>query len=97
MAHDAPGPQARVTLDTPDPSGERRDAIEQALAYAGLRPSQRGLIERYLEQHPDDWMSCCGSCCDPCVLTIGLAVDRARSLLGLPDFADLDRGDEQAR
>lgn len=61
-------------------------AVDLGLAYAGLRPSQRGLVERYLHQHPDDWKNCCGSSCDPCVLTIGLAVDRARRELGLPDW-----------
>jgi len=69
---------------------QRAAAIDAGLAYAGLRPSQRGLVERYLEQHPDGWKNCCGSSCDPCVLTIGLAVDRARSLLGLPAFASAE-------
>jgi hypothetical protein len=59
-------------------------AIGEGLRFAGLRESQRGLVERYLDQHPDDWRNCCGSCCDPCVLTIGHAVAKARQLLGKP-------------
>lgn len=61
-------------------------AITEGLRFAGLRESQRGLVERYLDEHPDDWMSCCGSSCDPCVLTIGHAVAKARELLGKPPF-----------
>lgn len=59
-------------------------AIGEGLRFAGLRESQRGLVERYLDQHPDDWMGCCGGSCDPCVLTIGHAVAKARELLGKP-------------
>jgi|GEM_PF-2967156 hypothetical protein len=68
-----------------DPSADERSrAIEEGLRFAGLRESQRGLVERYLDEHPDDWMNCCGSSCDPCVLTIGHAVAKARQLLGKP-------------
>jgi hypothetical protein len=63
---------------------ERARAIGEALRFAGLRESQRGLVERYLDQPPDDWRNCCGASCDPCVLTIGHAVAKARQLLGKP-------------
>lgn len=64
----------------PDESTD--DAITLGLRFAGLRESQRGLVERYLDQPPAEWMNCCGSSCDPCVLTIGHAVAEARRILG---------------
>lgn len=62
------------------------DAITTGLAWAGLRESQRGLVVAYLHRDPVEWRSCCGSSCDPCVLRIGNAVDKAREALGLPGW-----------
>jgi hypothetical protein len=65
---------------------DEETAITEGLRFAGLRESQRGLVRTYLHQDPAEWMSCCGSYCDPCVLTIGHAVAKARALLGLPEW-----------
>lgn len=61
-------------------------AITEGLRYAGLRDSQRNMVRTYLRDDPATWMSCCGSYCDPCVLTIGHAVRKAREVLGWPAF-----------
>lgn len=60
------------------------DAIDAGVAFAGLRDTQRGFVVQYLYVDPVEWMSCCGSYCDPCVQTIGRAVQKTRELLGLP-------------
>lgn len=65
-------------------------AVTEGLAYANLRESQRGLVVAYLHRDPSEWKSCCGSSCDPCVLRIGLAVDRARERMGLPPWPSFD-------
>ncbi len=57
-------------------------ALRDAAARAGLAPDQVGLIRMYLDEDPDTWASCCGSACDPCVLTIACAVRDARRRLG---------------
>jgi hypothetical protein len=66
-----------------DPVDDAR-AIAEGLRYAGLDPAQEGYVRAYLRQPRSEWFFCCGSACDPCVLTIARAVDRARELLGLP-------------
>ncbi len=67
----------------PDPEEERR-AIAEGARFAGLDETQHGFVREYLRQDPKAWMFCCGSACDPCVLTIRRAVDKAREILGLP-------------
>ena len=61
-------------------------AISEGVRFAGLKDSQRGLVERYLLMPPSEWMNCCLSSCDPCVLKIGRAVKRARDELHLPEW-----------
>jgi hypothetical protein len=63
---------------------EEAAAIAEGARYAGLDESHHGYIGTYLHQDPREWMFCCGSACDPCVLTIRRAVDKARAILGLP-------------
>lgn len=63
---------------------EELAAIAAGARYAGLDESHHGYISAYLHQDPREWMFCCGSACDPCVLTIRRAVDKARDILGLP-------------
>lgn len=65
---------------------DEETAITEGLRHAGLKESQRGLVRAYLHEDPATWKSCCGSYCDPCVLTIAHAVDRARALLGLAQW-----------
>lgn len=71
MAFEHPSADAAVTA-----------ALREAAARAGLAPDQIGLIRMYLDEDPDTWASCCGSACDPCVLTIACAVRDARRRLG---------------
>lgn len=72
-----------VGLATLDPEEVAR-AIRDGARYAGLGPSGEGYVRAYLDQPRSDWFFCCSSACDPCVLTIARAVDKARELLGLP-------------
>lgn len=62
------------------------EAIAAGARYAGLDEAHYGYVRAYLRQHPDSWVFCCGAACDPCVMTIQRAVDRARSLLGLEGY-----------
>jgi hypothetical protein len=62
---------------------EEASAIAEGARWAGLDESHHGYIRTYLHQSPAEWMFCCGSACDPCVLTIRRAVDKAREVLGL--------------
>lgn len=64
---------------------ERRDAILEALSYAGLDASHAGAVEGQLELPRESWPRCCDSGCDPCVEQIHRATLRARALLGLGD------------
>lgn len=76
--------QTTVKILDPDEKKRVDDAIDEGVRFAGLRDTQRGFVEAYLHADPAEWMSCCGSYCDPCVQTIGRAVQRAREVLGLP-------------
>ncbi len=58
-------------------------AIAEGARWAGLDETHHGYVREYLHQSPAEWMFCCGSACDPCVLTIRRAVDKARELLDL--------------
>jgi len=64
------------------------EAIAQGAEYAGLHETQQGFVRRYLHAPPAEWMFCCDSSCDPCVMTIRRGVDRARQLLALPPLED---------
>lgn len=66
------------------PTPEESRAIAEGARFAGLDEAQQGFVREYLHKAPSDWMFCCGSACDPCVLTIARAVEKARDLLGLP-------------
>lgn len=61
-----------------------RSAITEGARFAGLHPTQEGFVREYLRKDRSEWFFCCSSACDPCVLTIARAVDKARELLGLP-------------
>ena len=80
-AHHLPG----VQHETTDSERARIEAaIDEGVRFAGLSDAQRGFVTQYLHVDPIEWMSCCGSYCDPCVQTIGRAVERTRDVLGLP-------------
>lgn len=65
---------------------EQARAIAEAARYAGLHERDVGHVHACLERDPSEWMFCCGSACNPCVMTIRRAVDKAREILGLPAF-----------
>lgn len=65
---------------------EEAEAIAEGSRFAGLDETHHGYVREYLHQHPSRWLFCCGSACDPCVMSIKRAVDKARELLGLPEL-----------
>lgn len=64
-----------------DRDAEVESAISQALDENGVDAIYDGVVRRYLHREDDEWRTCCGSCCDPCNLTLARVVDRARDLL----------------
>src|SRR5690606_29979317 len=77
------GHPARSSGSTSEGPMEReRSSVEAAIGRAldeeGLDRMYDGVVRRYLERDDDGWRSCCGSLCDPCVLTLGRVVDRVR-------------------
>jgi hypothetical protein len=66
------------------------EAISEGARHAGLEESQEGFVRRYLHAPPREWMLCCDSSCDPCVMTIRRGVDHARKLLGIEPLEDED-------
>ena len=62
-------------------SDETERAIGEGLRHACMRESQREMVRAYLDAPPDP-TQCCGSSCDPCVITIARAVRVARRALG---------------
>ncbi len=55
--------------------------VDRALAEMGLDPTYRSSIRRLHDCGNDQWRNCCGSGCDPCVETLGRAVDRVRTIV----------------
>lgn len=66
-------------MDAPDHPLAR--AVEQACRECHLDASLEGCVHAYLEEPPEDWPACCGSSCDPCVLTLASAARRAMQLV----------------
>ena len=73
-------PQHTRAMDQDDP--ELENAVRQALRERGLDASFFRTVLALVARDSDEWRACCGSGCDPCVLAIAPAVDRARELLG---------------
>ena len=71
--------------DLDDPAVDA--AISEGLRRAGMGEDQREMVRVYLDAPPDP-LTCCGSACSPCVVTLGFAVTIARRALGLPDAPD---------
>ena len=55
-------------------------AITEGLRKTGMRESQREMVRAHLDSPPDP-TTCCGSSCDPCVLTLARAVKVALRVL----------------
>ncbi len=64
----------------PTPTDDDIDRfVEEALVKVGLHASWAREVRRQAEKDPaSDSRYCCGSACDPCVMTIGRAVDLVR-------------------
>jgi hypothetical protein len=58
------------------------EALDRAVAEVGLDPAWRGNVLELHGRKSDNWRSCCGGACDPCVELLGRAVDRYRTILG---------------
>ncbi|UJR84493.1 hypothetical protein [Sandaracinus amylolyticus] len=56
-------------------------AITEGLRATGMRETQREMVRAHLDA-PPDVTTCCGSSCDPCVVTLARAVRVARRKLG---------------
>jgi hypothetical protein len=56
-------------------------AITLGLNSVGMRESQREMVRAHLASPPDP-TTCCGSSCDPCVLTLARAVRSTLRVLG---------------
>lgn len=56
-------------------------AITEGLRQVGMRESQREMVRAHLASPPDP-TTCCGSSCDPCVLTLARAVRVTLRVLG---------------
>ncbi|MEC7526014.1 MAG: hypothetical protein VYE22_39395 [Myxococcota bacterium] len=56
------------------------EAVDAALAEAGLDRELRPEIVSMLHTPRERWLPCCGGFCDPCVATLAGVVERARSL-----------------
>ena len=63
---------------TPD---QIRDAVEQASREYNVESMYIGSVHAFLEEDEDSWPACCGSSCEPCVLTLETAARRALILL----------------
>ncbi|HEB51844.1 MAG TPA: hypothetical protein ENI87_01180 [bacterium] len=61
---------------------------------AGLDESYQSFVARHLDADDARWRWCCGSNCDPCVHTLGRAVDQARQTLGIYPPGLSDDGDQ---
>lgn len=63
------------------PGSELTDAqIERELARERVDAGYVLVIRDYLSDPADAWRQCCGSNCDPCILRLGVVVDRLRRL-----------------
>ena len=67
---------------------EVAQAIAEGARWAGLDETHHGYVREYLDKPKREWLFCCGSACDPCVMTIERAVDKTREILGLPPVTE---------
>ena len=56
-------------------------AVAEAVREAGLEPSYALAVAQMMDEADSDWPACCGSSCDPCVLTLAYAAKLARKKL----------------
>lgn len=65
------------------------DAITDALRQTRMKETQRAMVRLHLDCPPDP-TTCCGSSCDPCVVTLARAVKLTLRALG----REIPTGDE---
>ena len=65
-------------------SVDLEEAVDVAVRETRLDPIWRGNVRSLYLREDDNWRRCCGSFCEPCVLTLMAAVDRVRALVGPP-------------
>lgn len=76
-------------MDLFDLDPAARDALQKICEREGIDASYASFVARYLDAPDKTWRWCCGSSCDPCVHSLGRAVDRARADLQIgPDSDD---------
>jgi hypothetical protein len=68
-----------MPADPPEDSALER-AITTALEENQLPGVYRQSVRELLDQPEADWPQCCGSDCDPCVLTLQRAAARTRQI-----------------
>lgn len=61
-------------------------AVERALLEFQLDAGFGRTLRAMALRPSDDWMICCDGGCDPCVLTLGRAVEEIRARLSWIDF-----------
>jgi hypothetical protein len=61
----------------------QRKVVAAACSSEGLDESYTSFVARHLDTSDSSWRWCCGSNCDPCVQSLGRAVDRSRRELGI--------------
>lgn len=59
----------------------RARIVAAAVREARLDPSYARAVDEMIDEDDDAWPGCCGSSCDPCVLTLATTARRARELL----------------
>ena len=68
-------------MDLFDLSTEDRSKLAEICAHEGIDESYASFVARHIDAEDKTWRWCCSSSCDPCVHTLGRAVDRARHAL----------------
>ncbi|MCB9598362.1 MAG: hypothetical protein H6719_36950 [Sandaracinaceae bacterium] len=57
------------------------DALRQAAEELEIDPAYLPELRDMLRTDRSSWRACCGMLCTPCVLDLGRAIDRTRSLI----------------
>jgi len=65
----------------PDRRALRVQVVAEAVRQCRLDRSYALAVAEMIDEDDDGWPACCGSSCDPCVLTLAAAARRARELL----------------
>lgn len=65
----------------PDRRALRVQAVAEAVRQCRLDRSYALAVAEMIDEDDDGWPACCGSSCDPCVLTLATAARRARDIL----------------